>query len=352
MLKVLGLSLYGPQAASPRYRLIQYGPGLRAYGIELSVSGLLGDDYLRKTFQGGVYSPRKLLVHYFERMILLSRQRDYDIAILHLELFPFVPGIVESRLFRIPYIYDLDDAFFLKYRADRFRHVSFLLKDKFNPIISRAAAVMAGNNYLADYARRWNPETILAPTVVDTDRYKYEPRKREDIFTVGWIGSPSTSVYLSELIRPLADFAREGPVRFVVIGARCPKIKGVDVVHIPWDEETEVRLINTFDVGVMPLFNDEWARGKCALKLIQYMACGVPVIASPVGANLKVVDAGCGFLAETPEGWRDGLRRMRDDVSLRRTMGENCRRRVEELYSLRRTLPTIANTINSAAARA
>jgi glycosyltransferase involved in cell wall biosynthesis len=352
MVKVLALSLYGTQAASPRYRLMQYAPGLRAYGIELSFSGLLGNDYLRNTFQGGAYSPQKLLRDYFERMMLLLRQREYDLAILHLELFPFMPGIIESRLVRIPYIYDLDDAFFLKYRSDRFGRISFLLKNKFDPVLSRAAAVMAGNNYLADYARRWNPKTVLAPTVVDTDRYKYEPFKEKDIFTVGWIGSPSTSIYLPGLIQPLADLAREGPVRFVVIGGRCPEIEGVDVVHLPWSEETEVGLINTFDVGVMPLFDDEWAKGKCALKLIQYMACGVPVIASPVGANLKVVDAGCGFFAGTPDEWRDRLRRMRGGVSLRRAMGENGRKRVEELYSLRGILPTVANTINSAAARA
>ncbi len=211
---------------------------------------------------------------------------------------------------------------------------------------------MAGNNYLADYARRWNPRTILTPTVVDTDRYKYEPRKREDIFTVGWIGSPSTSVYLSELIQPLADVAREGPLRFVVIGGRCPEIERVDVVHVPWSEETEVRLINTFDVGVMPLFDDEWAKGKCALKLIQYMACGVPVIASPVGANLKVVDTGCGLFAGTPDEWRDRLRRMRGGALLRRAMGENGRKRVEELYSLRSILPTVASTISLAAEKA
>ena len=351
MIKVLGLSLYGPQAASPRYRLMQYSPGLRAHGIDLEVKSLLDDDYLRKTFGGGTYPALKILNDYLERMTLLFQQRDYDMAILHLELFPFLPGIVKSRLLTIPYIYDFDDAFFLKYRADRFKRVSFLLKDKFNPIVSRAAAVMAGNSYLVDYAGRWNPETLLVPTVVDTDRYTHEPSKTDKIFTVGWIGSPSTSVYLSELVKPLADVAQEAPVRFIVIGGSCPEIRGVDVVHVPWSEETEVRMINTFDVGVMPLFDDEWAKGKCGLKLIQYMACGVPVVASPVGANLDVVDAGCGFFAENSVEWRDSLQRLRDNLALRCSMGENGRKRVEDLYSLRAMLPIVANTIKLVATK-
>ena len=345
MIKVLGLSLYGSQAASPRYRLAQYVPGLRLSGIDLEVTALLGDGYLSRTFQGGTYPSYKLLKDYLRRMVLLSQQRKYDMAILHVELFPFLPGFIESRLLKIPYIYDFDDAFFLKYKAERFKRISFLLEDKFDPVVSRAAAVTAGNQYLAEYAKTWNSAAIWMPTVVDTDRYMHAPRKRDKTFTVGWIGSPSTSVYLSELIQPLSELSREGPVRFVVIGGLCPPINGVDVVQLPWNEDTEVDLINTFDIGVMPLFADEWCKGKCALKLIQYMACGLPVVASPVGANVEVVDAACGFLAENAEAWRDNFRRLRDDVSLRLSMGAAGRKKVENQYSLDRRLPTMVNTI-------
>lgn len=350
MLKVLGLSLYGTRAASARYRLAQYIPGLLDYGISLDVNSLLGNEYIRKTYAGEMYPMRSMFNDYRERIASLFRQRAYDVAILHLELFPLLPGIIESRLLRIPYVYDFDDAFFVKYKADRFKFVSFVLENKFDAIVSRAAAVTAGNQFLVDYAKHWNPKTVWLPTVVDTDRYIYSPNKCNHVFTIGWIGSPSTSVYLSELTQPLADLGREGAVRFVVIGGHCPPIEGVDVVYVPWSEETEVNAINTFDVGVMPLFDDEWSKGKCALKLLQYMACGVPVVASPVGANLDVVDESSGVFASDREGWGNCLRRLRDDLSLRREMGQNGRRRVEGFYSLRRALPIMAKTIGSVVA--
>ncbi|WP_309678790.1 glycosyltransferase [Polaromonas sp.] len=349
-IKVLGLSLYGPLAASTRYRLTQYAPGLRRDGIDLEVRALLGDDYVQKSFAGQKYPLMNLLRDYLDRAALLLKQGRYDLAIVNAELFPLLPGLIESRLLRIPYIYDFDDAFFLKYRLDRFKRVSFLLRNKFNPVVSRAAAVMAGNHYLARYAKPWNAATHWLPTVVDTQRYLPRPVRREDVFTVGWLGSPSTSVYLSELTEPLAQLGLEGPVRLLVVGGRCAAIPGVEVVNLPWSEATEVDLINTFDVGVMPLFDDEWARGKCAFKLIQYMACGVPVLASPVGANVDVVAPDCGLLAASPAEWLNGLRRLRDDRALRQSFGAAARHRVEQLYSLDSTLPLMAETIKSVAA--
>jgi glycosyltransferase involved in cell wall biosynthesis len=349
MIKVLGLALYGSRAASTRYRLAQYVPSLKEEGIALQVVPLLGDEYIKTTFGGKRYGAKALIRDYIVRLACLAKQGRYDLAIVNVELFPLLPGVIESRLLRVPYIYDFDDAFFLKYRQERFRRL-FFLKDKFTPVLSHAAAVLAGNHYLVDYAKQLNPATTFLPTVVDTDRYVHLPSERDDIFTVGWIGSPSTSVYLRALALPLAQLGREGPVRFIVVGGRCEAIDGVEVVNLPWEEANEVWLINTFDVGVMPLFDHEWARGKCALKLIQYMACGVPVIASPVGANLDVINGLCGLLANDSDAWLAGLRRLRDDRALRRDMGAAGRQNVEQFYSLRTALPVMTNAIKTVAA--
>lgn len=351
MIQVLGLSLYGPLAASTRYRLTQYTEPLRQHGIELSVHPLLGDDYVQTTYAGQPYPKHKVAAGYARRLGDLATQGRYDVAIIQAELFPLLPGFIESRLLRIPYIYDFDDAFFLKYRLERFRRVSFLLRDKFDPVLARAGATTPGNAYLQRQALKFNPNSRILPTVVDTQRYQVAHRQEPGVFNVGWIGSPSTSVYLSMLVEPLAALARSGPVRFTVVGGVAPRIPGVDVREVPWSEATEVDLINTFDVGVMPLFDDEWARGKCAFKLIQYMACGVPVVASGVGTNVEVVTPDCGFLADAPDRWVAALQQLRDAPHLRATLGEASRSRVEAGYSLHSATPVLAETIQQLARR-
>jgi glycosyltransferase involved in cell wall biosynthesis len=343
VIKVLGLALYGPLAASTRYRMGQYAPGLQAQGIDLSIRHLLDDGYLRRRFAGA--SPRLLpmLRSGLARMGDLGTQGRHDALMLHCELFPLMPGWLETAVLRRPYVYDFDDAFYLKYRGGRMGFLSPVLGGKFERVMRGAAAITAGNRVLADHARTCNPATTLLPTAVDTDRYLPATRTPGRELTIGWIGSPSTAPYLSLLTEALEALGREGPVRLVVIGGRAPAVHGVDVEMVPWSEATEVAQINRIDIGVMPLTDDPWARGKCAFKLIQYMACGVPVVASPVGANVDVVGDDCGLLASDAAGWMTALRALRDDGQLRRTLGERGRARVEREYSLRRNLPILAD---------
>ncbi len=351
MIKVLGLALYGPLAASTRYRLGQYVPGLSALGIELELHSLLDDAYLRSRFSGRRASIRGLLLAGWRRLGVLLRLRQYDAVILYGELFPLMPAWLERALLQIPYLYDFDDAFYLKYRTGGLGALRFALGNKSDRVIAGAAAVTAGNATLAEHARRLNPATRLLPTVVDAARYVPTGTAKDDVFTVGWIGSPTTAVYLSELIAPLSRLGESGPVRFVVIGAKAPVVPNVTVVEQAWSEQSEVSLINRFDVGVMPLPDDAWARGKCAFKLIQCMACGVPVVASRVGANIDVVTPGWGVLASNVEEWLSAFQTLRDRPELRRSMGRAGRRRIEESYSLERNLPLLAEAIRNVAQR-
>ena len=349
MIKVLGLALYGPLAASNRYRLGQYAPGLASMGIDLQIRHLLGDDYLHSQFTGGALPITSILKDCLARIGDLWHQNDYDAVMLHCELVPLMPGWLERALIRKPYIYDFDDAFYLKYLSGRMRLASPLLARKFDTIMAGAAAVTAGNNVLADNARQHNANTHYLPTVVDTMRYLPQTNSRSSlVFTVGWIGSPSTAPYLSELIAPLSAMGQESVVRFIVVGGKAPKIPNVSVVEVNWHEHTELDLINSFDVGVMPLPDNDWARGKCAFKLIQYLACAVPVIASPVGANVDVVNIECGLLTSTSQEWLDALRLMRDQPTARAKMGEAGRERVVQHYSLHRNLPVLADVIRKA----
>lgn len=227
--------------------------------------------------------------------------------------------------------------------------LSPLLGKKFDSIISGAKLVTAGSSILVDYAYSHNPHSYYLPTVVDLMRYIPNLQKRGGhIFTVGWIGSPSTSIYLVDLVKPLSQLALDSPVRFIVVGGKAPNIPNVIIEEHEWSEDTEIDLINSFDVGVMPLFNDPWARGKCAFKIIQYMACSVPVVASPVGANCEVVNSGCGFLAADQEGWLEAFRMLRDNPKFRAKMGREGRKKAMNQYSLDVRLPKFAEFIHCA----
>ena len=346
LIKVLGFALYGPLAASTRYRLTQYVPGLASMGIDLQIHYLLGDSYLGARFSGSALPISSMLKDVWARIEDLWRQDDFDAVMLHCELIPLLPGWLERLLIRKPYLYDYDDAFYLKYRKGRLGAARPLLGRKFETVMGGASAVTAGNHALADYARSHNSNTYYLPTVVDPDLYQPNTANRgSSLFTVGWIGSPSTAKYLRELLAPLSAIGQEGDVRFIVIGGRAPRIPNVSVVELEWSESTELDLINSFDVGVMPLPDDEWARGKCAFKLIQYMACAVPVIASAVGANINVLNSECGILASTPKEWADALRLLRDQPDRRGKMGQAGRERVVQHYSIHQNVPLLASLI-------
>lgn len=352
MIKVLGLALYGPLAASNRYRLGYYTPGLAELGIDLQVRHLLGDAYLNSKFTRNGIPLASIFREIILRFYDLLHQHDYDLVIVQGELIPLAPAWLEQVMLRVPYIYDFDDAFYLKYRTGLLSLASPVLGRKFDNVIAKAEAVTAGSYILADYAAGHNLNTYYLPTVVDTKRYLPDATKRNNsIFTIGWIGSPSTAPYLDQLIEPLSLLGLEGEVRLLVVGARAPVISNVSAFEIEWHEDTEIALINSFDVGVMPLSDGDWERGKCAFKLIQYMACALPVVASPVGANLTVVNNVSGFFASSSAEWLTAFRRLRDDSDLRNKMGQAGRDRVIREYSINRNLPILAEIICRAIGR-
>ena len=354
MSNILVFSLYGSQAASHRVRLSQFRQGLAAEGIDFLIQSLLDNSYLQRSFAGGRPSLSGLISAYGRRLDSLRLADQFDLAIVYGELLPFLPGWLERRILKIPFIYDLDDAFYLKYRSGPLRWLLPLLGAKCDRMMEVAVAVTAGNAELAAYARRFNSNVILLPSVVDTNHYIPASSQPSDLadspFTVGWIGSPSTAPYLQQLVEPLQQLALERPVRLIVVGGPAPVLAGVEVIEQPWNLEQEVPLIQQFDVGVMPLPDSQWARGKCAYKLIQCMACSVPVIASPVGANVDAVPPSCGLLACGPAEWLAAFRQLAANPDLRKRLGASGRQWVEQRYSLHSALPVFTAVIRRAAA--
>jgi glycosyltransferase involved in cell wall biosynthesis len=209
---------------------------------------------------------------------------------------------------------------------------------------------MAGNPYLADYARQFNPQNVtVIPTTIDTDKYHFPENKPEnEVPVIGWSGSHSTVQHLDTLRETLQDLAKVAKFRLRVIGTPNYKIEGVDVEAMAWRSETETSDLEPIDIGVMPLPDDQWSKGKCGLKALQYMALGVPTMCSPVGVNSDIIQDGeNGFLASAKDEWIEKLKRLLASAELRRKLGAAGRRTVEEKYSAKVQAPRVFQILTS-----
>jgi len=344
------LSKYDSLAASVRQRFQLYAPLFKENGIELKVSPLFDRQYLEYRFRNNRVRPGTVLRCYWRRFRALLSASKWDLVIIHCDALPYVPSWVESLLMKrgIRYVFDFDDAIFHQYDESSNLIVRWMLGNKVAKVIRSAALVFAGSDYLAEYAKRTNENVIVVPTVVDTDQFPLKSHREippEDPVVIGWIGSPSTTTYLSDLLPAIEAFARTRPVKLIAIGATPLGIKAGTVENRDWSEETEIPDLLDCDIGIMPLTDVPWARGKCAFKLIQYMACGLPVVASPVGANVEVVQNNVGFLANDDQQWRSAFQQLADDANLRNEMGQSGRRFVCNRFSLQVTGPTVLNSL-------
>ena len=349
---------YDERGASSRVRFMQYFAPLQQIiaGLRIDGQSLLDSRYLDRRYAGRSVIGASLRCYARRLMAPTWRERP-DLRWVEKELWPYVPAAVEKSLLAGgPYALDLDDAIFHSYDLHPSRAVRRLLGDKIDRLMSGAALVTAGNSYLADRAHSAGARRVeVLPTVIDLARYPVRAARHhetDDALRIGWIGSPATVRYLGALAEPLAALARERPLRLIVVGATI-ELPGVDVVSLPWSEETEAESVANFDIGVMPLPDSPWERGKCGYKLIQCMACSVPVVASPVGVNATIVQDGVnGFLAADAGTWFEALAALASDPDLRTRCGSAGRRLVEERYSLQATAPRLAGWLVSAAGEA
>jgi glycosyltransferase involved in cell wall biosynthesis len=343
-MRILALTKYDRDAASTRQRFLQYAPALANAGIELRQRALIGNDYVRSIGSGERWSRKALLRSYAQRFAELVRGPDADLLWVHAELFPYLPAAFDRLAFRrgIPVVYDWDDAFFLNYNESRNPLVRLLLGGKIERLIAGAAAATCGNEFLRDYAARYCPSSILLPTVVDTDLYRPAQSAREQL-VIGWIGSPTTWANVRPILPTLQSICGEMAVRFRAVGAGLgaerDRFPGMELAA--WSWESEVGEVQGFDIGIMPLIDAPFERGKSGYKLVQYMACGVPAIASPVGANKAVLSTACGCFATADEEWSAALRRLIADAALRKKLGHEGRKRAVAQYSLQAHAPRL-----------
>lgn len=333
---------------------MQYRSPLTSAGVDVTVSPLLGNDYL-KTLGSGRRPVSAVVAGYTRRLLNLIGAGRYDVLWIHCELFPYFPAFFErlARLWGKPVVFDYDDAIFHMYDRSSRPLVRRLLADKLRPLLKSASACCCGNAYLRDYAAQFCPHSLILPTVVDTDVYRpRQDRRPPHLPTIGWIGSPSTWEYVRPLLPLLRQIAERGEARVKIVGAGTPAegdvIDGFDWVE--WSEATEVEDVQSMDIGIMPLSDDPWTRGKSGYKLVQYMACGLPVVASPVGVNCEMVSEGeNGFLASTIGEWQTALKKLVADAGLRQRLGEAGRQRAVSEYSLQAQAPRLIQVFESCA---
>jgi|LGVF01.1.fsa_nt_gb glycosyltransferase involved in cell wall biosynthesis len=351
-MKVLLLSRYGRLGASSRVRCYQYIPYLKAQGVDVIVAPLLGDKYLRDLYAGRHRDLGAIFSAYARRLYYLLRSSRFDLLWVEYEILPWLPGWGEAILARlgIPYVVDYDDAVFHRYDMHPRGVVRTLLGGKIDSVMRNAALVIGGNDYLADRAQRAGAKRVeCLPSVIDLDRYRTKPQGENLVFTIGWIGSPVTVKYLYLVRLALAQVCRDGNAKMLLVGCAKAVLNGVPVEVRPWLEDREVTEICSFDVGIMPLPDEAWEWGKCGYKLIQYMACERPVVASPVGANEQIVEHGVnGFLAATRADWVRALCALRDRHGLRKRMGRAGRIKVERQYCIQVTAPHLLSLFRSA----
>jgi len=356
IMKILFLSRYARLGASSRVRMLQYIPYLEDHGLRITASALFTDNYLRHYYQTGKKSLSEIVKSYLVRIAQLFNAGGYDLLWIEKELFPFLPSWGESvlELSGKPYVVDYDDAVFHNYDLHSSRAARSLLGRKIDTVMRRAAMVIVGNDYLADRARRAGSKRVeYLPSVIDLDHYSGPSTKeRKEDFVIGWIGSPSITYYLKVIEPALHEICKDRKTKLVLVGAGNIDLPGVPCEMRTWSEETEVEDIRQFDAGIMPLPDTPWERGKCGFKLIQYMACGLPVVASPIGVNVKIVEqGGNGFLAATKDEWCRALGTLRDSPDLRRSQGAAGRRKVEQEYCLQVTAARLHNLLRSASKR-
>lgn len=347
-LKVLALPKYGRNGASSRLRMFQYFPLLESAGMGFTVVPLLPQWYLDYIYarESAGFQWLDFFKSFGLRLQKILLGGDYDLIWIQGEIFPWLPAFAEDLLsFRkIPYVVDYDDAIFHRYDEHRSYLVRNLLGRKIETVMRKSALVVAGNDYIARKAELAGASQVaVLPTVVDRDRYRpWETKREQAPFTIGWIGSPSTSGYLELVVPALRALRFTLNFKLLLIGSGPIDIPDIQVEYHPWSEETEVDLLRHCDVGIMPLPDAPWERGKCGFKLIQYMACALPVIASPVGTNCHIVShEKNGFLASTAKDWEVYLRLLASDTALREKLGEAGRVRVETDYSLQGCAPKL-----------
>jgi glycosyltransferase involved in cell wall biosynthesis len=338
-----------------RFRIEQWEPLLKERGVEITYAPFESRELHDLLYRSGNLGPKLAHVtsQFTRRFSAMRKAREYDAVYVFREAALLGPPIFEwlIKRKRVPMVFDFDDAIFVSYRSPSNGYLSYLkFAGKTNTICRLASHVMVGNPYLALYARQFNPHVSMIPTTIDTAKYQVQPKQPVDAPIIGWTGSFSTVQHLDTLGRALQKLAQRERFRLRVIGTPQYNLEGVEVEAMQWRAETEVEDLRVADIGVMPLPDDSWSKGKCGLKALQFMALGIPTVCSPVGVNTDIIQDGeNGFIAGTVDEWVEKLGQLIRSFELRQRLGLAGRTTVESRYSALAQAPRVFEVFESIA---
>lgn len=353
-MKVLFLTYMPPSNASARNRVHEYLPYLEKAGIEYRVAPPFPDSHYRRFLhpRHPLDRARTLLLTLRNRLAQLEMAGKYDCVFLQRELFQYGPPVLERTLRRINpnIIYDFDDAVWGYAQTDAGKLRRFLVDyDKVGKIAGFSSSVIAATHYLGDSVRRYNPNAVVIPDPINVHRVQPKTDYKTDAVTIGWAGNPTNLPSLDLVAGALRRLSREFPVQLKVVCSTGYQLEGVKVVNKRWKLEDEAADLRSFDIGLMPLADDEVGRGKGGIKALMCMAAGVPVVCSPVGENNHIIrDGETGFLAGEEDEWLDKLRALAMDEMLRRRLGTAGRGFVADTYPPERLAPLFIQTLVNA----
>ncbi len=323
-----------------RLKFEQYFHNWRSSGFDVDVSSFMSEHMQQTVYLKG-HLPEKIagtITGYIRRLNDLFRIRQYDVVYLFLWATPFGPPISEWLIHKLArkIVYDIDDLIYKPNASPHNQFIKFLKSSsKVDFLMKHSDHVFVSTDKLFVYTKNITNSVSLIPATIDVNKYVFPKPFNSDAVTIGWSGSHTTSKYLHLLDEVLKTVAQRHNVKIVVLGDISFKITGLELESVEWTADTEIRSLQRFDIGLHPIPDEEWVYGKSGGKLVQYMAVGIPIVASAIGPNFKAIKEGYnGFLVQTDEEWVDKLALLITDAALRKQMGANSRKYAVEHYSI------------------
>lgn len=355
MKRILFLIPYPPgMAPSQRFRFEQYLSALKEQGISYTLSPFLSQSAFSSWYKEGrfVWKAFCILRGFLRRLRDLATINKYDFVFIHREIVPVGPPVIEffiAKVFRKKIIYDFDDAIWIPNASESNRFFVFLkFYSTVKLLVKWSYKVSCGNNFLCSFAKLLNPNVVYNPTTIDTENYHNLVKKEiSEPVVIGWTGSHSTVRYIEGLFPVIERLSRQHHFEFHLISDLPPAHAPAVVKFVKWKKETEIEDLAKIDIGLMPLEDDRWAKGKCGFKALQYMALGIPALVSPVGVNTRIVDHGVnGFICRSDNEWFDYLDMLLKDVQLIKKLSSLTRDKVEKEFSVKANRINFLNLFN------